>query len=282
MIYLYLILSVALIPFLNNFFEILRQSYSWWLVPVLVVAFFLGFVILHMLWFLITFAFVKLNSDKEKGAKYYRFVLKLTLPLIVKLVRVKINLSGKSIDEVPTDRKMMFVCNHQHDFDPAVIWSVFPENNIGFIGKKEIYKTMPLIAKVMHKLYGLPIDRENNREAAKTIIEAIRYIKNDKASIAIFPEGYVSPKCDLLPFRNGAFKIALKANAPIVVCVLNGTRKIPKRMIWRRSEVDFRIIDVLYPEDYEGMNTNEIGDKIHALMETALTEIKNKQNKCQS
>jgi len=276
MIYFYLVLSVALIPLFNNFFEILQQSYSWWLVPLLVIGFFLVFAIIHLLWFILTFALVSLKSDKEKGARYYRFVLKHTLPLIVSLARVKINFSGMPLDQVPTDRKMLFVCNHQHNFDPAIIWSAFPDNEIGFIGKREIYKTMPFIAKVMHKLYGLPIDRENNREAAKTIIEAIKYIKADKASIALFPEGYTSKKCELLPFRNGAFKIALKTNVPIVVCVLNGTRRIPKRMIWRGCQVDFRVIDILYPKDYEGMNTNELGDKIHGMMEAAFDEIKNK------
>ncbi len=276
MIYVYLVVSALLIPLFNNFWPILRQGYSWWLVPVLLVAFFLGLVILHFAWFLLSFAFVSVKSDQDKGAKYYRFVLKATLPLIVAVARVKINLSGMSPEEVPTDREMLFICNHQHDFDPAIIWSVFPDSNIGFIGKKDIYEKMPLIAKVMHKLYGLPIDRENNREAAKTIIGAIKLLKEKKASIAVFPEGYTSKTCELLPFRNGAFKIALKANTPIVVCAINGTRKIPKRMIWRGCEVDFRIIEVIYPEQFEGMSTNEIGDMIHPKMEKALEELKNK------
>ncbi len=273
MVYVYLIISVALVPVLNNFLPILRQDYSWYLVPLMVAGGFLALVILHLLWFLLSFLFVSLKSDKEKGSRYYRFVLKHTLPLIVTLAGVKINVTGMDLDKIPTDRKMMFVCNHQHDFDPVIIWSVFPENDIGFVGKKEIYKTMPFVAKVMHKLYGLPIDRENNREAAKTIIQAINYIKDDKASIAIFPEGYTSLECKLLPFRNGAFKIALKPKVPIVVCTLNGTREIPKRMIWRGCAVDFKIIDVIYPEDYEGMNTNEIGDKIHDQMQEALREL---------
>ncbi len=274
MVYVYLVISALLVPILNNFLPILRQGYSWWLVPLLIVGGFLALSILHLIWFLLSFLFVSIKSDKEKGSRYYRFVLKHTLPLIVSLARVKINVMGLDVDKVPTDRKMLFVCNHQHDFDPVIIWSVFPNNDIGFIGKKEIYKTMPFIAKVMHKLYGLPIDRENNREAAKTIIEAIKYIKEDKASIAVFPEGYTSLQCKLLPFRNGAFKIALKPKVPIVVCTLNGTREIPKRMIWRGCTVDFKIIDVIYPEDYEGMNTNDIGEKIHNQMQEALTELR--------
>ena len=274
MIYVYLVLSAALVPILNNFFDILKQSYSWWLVPVLFVGFFLGFVLLHAIWLLLSFAFVKLDSNQDKGAKYYRFVLKMTLPLVISLARVKINVSGVPLDSIPTDKKMFFVCNHQHDFDPAVIWSVFPDNEIGYIGKKEIYKTMPFIAKIMHKLYGLPIDRDNNREAAKTIIGAIKLLKEEKASVAIFPEGYTSKKCELLPFRNGAFKIALKAKTPIVVCVLNGTREIPKRMVWRGCEVDFCVVNVINPEEYENMNTNELGDMIYAQMQEALNNLK--------
>ena len=98
------------------------------------------------------------------------------------------------------------------------------------MGKKDIIKKLPLIAKAMQKLYGLFIDRENDREAAKTIIEAIRTLKEQKASIGLFPEGYTSKTCELLPFRNGSFKIALKSKSPIVVCVLNNTRTLPKRI----------------------------------------------------
>ncbi len=274
MIYVYLVLSAALIPILNNFFDILRESYSWWLVPVLFIGFFLGFIILHAIWLVLSFAFVRLDSDQEKGAKYYRFVVKHTLPLVVSLARIKINVSGVPVDGIPSDKKMFFVCNHQHDFDPAVIWSVFPDNEIGYIGKKEIYRTMPFIAKIMHKLYGLPIDRDNNREAAKTIIGAIKLLKEEKASVAVFPEGYTSKKCELLPFRNGAFKVALKAKTPIVVCVLNGTRQIPKRMVWRGCEVDFCVVNVIEPQEYEGMNTNELGDMICAQMQEALGKLK--------
>ncbi len=274
MIYFYLVLSVALVPFLNNFFDILRQEYSWWLAPLLALGLFLALIILHAIWFLLSFAFVRFDSSQDKGAKYYRFVVKVTIPLLISLARVKVNVSGLPIEDVPTNKQMLFVCNHQHDFDPIIIWDVFPNNNIGFIGKKEIYKTMPIIGKVMHKLYGLPIDRESNREAAKTIINAIKFIKEGKASIGIFPEGYTSKTCELLPFRNGAFKIAVKANAPIVVCAISGTQAIPKRMPFRRSKVEFRIINVIYPEEYEGLSTNEIGDMVHIQMENALAEIK--------
>ena len=272
MIYAYLIISALLIPFLNNFFDILRQSYSWWLVPVLFIAFFLGFIILQLLAFVFTIITANLDKETDPWDKPFRFLLKHSLPIIIFFARVKINSSG--LEKLPKDGRMLFVCNHQHDFDPVIMLSCFPDSKIGFIGKKEIYVTMPFIAKAMHRLHGLPIDRENDREAAKTIIKAIKKIKEDKASIALFPEGYVSKSCELLPFRNGSLKIALKTNVPVAVCVINNTRALPKNIFRRKTEVEFRLLDVIYPEQYEGMNTAQLGEIIHKQMEDALKEIR--------
>ncbi len=274
MLYVYLVAAVALIPILNNFFDILRQSYSWWLVPVLIVVFFVGLTVLHLTVLLCSFLFTSFNSPRERGAKYYRFILELSLPMILSIARVKVDVSGMDTENIPKDRRLMFVCNHQHDFDPIIMLSVFKGYKIGFIGKKDIIKKMPLVAKAMHKLYCLFIDRENDREAAKTIIEAIKFIKTDKASIGVFPEGYTSKSCELLPFRNGVFKIALKTNAPIVVCAINNTREIPKNICRKTTHIKLKIEDIIYPENYNGMNTAELSNIVHEKMEKAFNEIK--------
>jgi 1-acyl-sn-glycerol-3-phosphate acyltransferase len=272
MIYFYIVLSAALVPILNNFFEILRQPYSWWIVPVLFIGFILLFIIVQFAIFAAMIQFTNLNKPVDKGERLFRFLLKQSLPIIVKVARVKFNFKG--IEKLPQDTRMLVVCNHQHDFDPAVIISAFPDAHLGFIGKKEIYTTMPFVAKAMHRLRSLPIDRENDREAAKTIIKAIKYIKEDKYSVGIFPEGYASISCELLPLRNGCFKIATKTNVPIVVCAINNTRVLPKRIFRRKSTVELRLLDVLYPEQYEGMSTVEIGDIVHEKMRVALEEMR--------
>lgn len=271
MFYFYLVLSALLIPILNNFFGILGESYSWWLVPVLLVAFFICFLLLHAIVFVLSFLIGGQKNPPGKCAKYYRFLAKITIPLVLKLARVEINVRGMDIDELPKDRRMLFVCNHKHEFDPIIMLKVFEDFELGFIGKKEIFEKMFLVGDVMHKLYSLPIDRENNREAAKTIINAIKILKEDKASMGLFPEGYTNRTEEfLLPFRNGAFKIAYKAQVPIVVCTVNGTRAIPKRMFRKKSEVDFCIADVIYPNEFMDLTTAELGDKIHAIMEQSL------------
>lgn len=273
--YVYLIVSAVLVPILDNFFPILRESYSWWAVPVLFLGIFLLFVILQVILFVCTIQFTNLNKPMPpKLTRFFRIQLKATLPLITTVVRIKIKAVGA--EKVPQDKRFLLVCNHQHDFDPVIIMSTLVNYELAYIGKKEIYTKMRFVGKAMHLMQSLPIDRENDREAAKTIIKATKIIKDDVASVVLFPEGYtnLTPEKGMLPFRNGAFKIAMKANAPIVVSVVNNTRQIPKNMIFRNTYVDFRILDVIYPEDYAEMNTQQLGDLIHKKMSDELAEIR--------
>ncbi len=267
----HLILSIVGVLVADCFFPIFKESYSWWLVPVMLIGIFVCLVIIQALAFVITIAATNLNKP-SKGEKFLRFQAKYFVPVIFKAVRAKVHTEG--MEKLPEDNNILFVCNHQHNVDPAVFYYCFPDKNISFIGKKDIITQIPFIAKAMHKLNSLFIDRENDREAAKTIVAAIKRLKAKENSIGLFPEGYSSKNCELLPFRNGSFKIALKAKVPVAVCVINGTREITKKMFLKRTDITFRLLDVIYPETYENMSTSELGDLIHEQMETALEEIR--------
>ncbi len=273
----YFVLSAVLVLISGNFFPVFKEEYSVWLVPLLLVSIFAVLVILQLLCLVILILSQKAEKKPcDIKERFFRFLLKHSLPIIVFFVGTKINIEGA--EKLPTDKRFFLICNHQHDFDPAVIFSAFPDSKISFIGKKEILSEMKFISKAMSLLSCLFIDREHDREAAKTIISAINYLKSDERSIALFPEGYTSKTDELLPFRNGSLKIALKSKVPLVVCVLNNTKAITKNMFRRKTVVEFKLIDVIYPEDYEGMNTTELGSIVHNKMSQALEEFKQKKS----
>ena len=265
MLYVYLVAAAAAVPLLNNFLPILRHDYSVWLVPLVFIGVFLFLVIIHLLLFVICGYSVSLDKPAGKGSRFYRGIVKLTLPMLFTLLRVKVESTGteKTSGVYPA----MLVCNHLNNIDPAVILKELPDLRLGFIGKKEIYTEMPFVARYMHKLNCLPIDRENNREAAKTIIEAIRLIKAETVSMGIFPEGYTSLDGKLHPFRNGAFKIATKARCPIVVCTLLGTPEAMKNLFRRKNTIYFDVLEVIPAQEVASMTTAEISERIHAEMQ---------------
>ena len=146
-----------------------------------------------------------------------------------------------------------------------------PWADLAFIAKKEAFK-IPIVSQVMHQVLCLPIDRDNDREALKTILKAIELLKQNKASIAVFPEGGTNRTGEmLLPFRNGAFKIAQKAQVPIVVCALTNSGAIKKNMFRRRTDVYLDVIDVLQPDDFCAEKTPEIGEQTRKIMASGIT-----------
>lgn len=271
--YFYLVASAALLLILNNFFEIFSKEYSFWLVPVLFIGFVLAFIILQLLTVVVMVWTTSLKKEAKKCSRFFRELATATVQLFVKVARIKINTENTE-EMLDKSRHYLFVCNHQHDLDPVIIYNTFPDCEIGFIGKKEIYKTMPFIARAMHKLNSLPIDRENDRAAAKTIVSAVKLLKSGTASIALFPEGYTSRTGELLPLRNGSLKVAMKASAPIAVCVLNNTRSIMKNLFRRKTVVEFRLLDVITRDRYENLTSTELGNIIYEQMEKALSEIR--------
>ncbi len=261
MLYFYIVASAVLTLLADIPFDIFRESYSWYLVPLMLLGFFLCFILLHCAVFALMIVCTNLKKEARDTA-FFRFVVKHFLRVAFKLARLTVHSSG--LEKIPQDERFVLVSNHIHDFDPAVILHEVPDSRLAFIAKKEVYDLYPFVFKALHKMHGLPIDRENNREAAKTVISATKLIKDDKNSVAVFPEGYVSLSGELLPIRNGALKIATKTESKIVVCSMWGNKNIVKNMFRRRHHVYFDVIDVI--DTAGNSHTAELGDKIHAMM----------------
>lgn len=128
------------------------------------------------------------------------------------------------LENIPTDRPVLFIGNHRSMLDVVVCGSVIPVP-VGFISKIELEK-IPLLHMQMKDINCLFLDRSDDRKALKTILKAIELVKGGQ-SMFIFPEGTRSKEeGKFLPFHAGSFKIATKAKAPIVPVTIVGTGDI--------------------------------------------------------
>lgn len=159
----------------------------------------------------------------EEDSKTARRVLYLYEELGPGLLQVKIHTTG--LEKLPREGRFLLVCNHLSLLDPLILHIHTKKSQLAFISKRENDRLI-LVNKLMHKTLCQPINRENDREALKTILKCVDILKTDRASIAVFPEGYTSRTGHLQPFRNGVFKIAQKAKVPIVICTLRGAAPI--------------------------------------------------------
>ena len=208
------------------------------------------------------------KKPQEKDSCFHRNLIHLYVDAILTIGRVKVTTRG--MEQLPESGRFMLVSNHRDNIDPAFLLTCFRKSQLAFVSKREVQGFF-LVGKLMHKILCQPINRENDREALKTILKCVEIIKEDKASIAVFPEGYIHDDRKLHHFRPGVFKIAMKTKVPIVVCTLRGTHEVlPRFMRLKSSEAEVRLLKVVYPEEYEGMTTVELSNQIYEMMASDL------------
>ena len=241
------------------------KSLSWlWLLPVgfLVSLLILAFVFFMVLW--LCCAFVDIEKPQERDSKFHRFMVIHTAQLVHTILRMRMHTEG--LEQIPKDGRFLLVCNHINDLDPVTLLAHFKKSQLAFISKRE-NGDMFIVGKIMHKIQCQRINRENDKEALRTIINCIKIIQEDKASIAVFPEGYISKDGLLHPFRSGVFKIAQKANVPIVVCTVKNTNKVFRNIKkLKATDVHLHLVKVLQPEELAGKTAVEVGELVHSLM----------------
>ena len=85
------------------------------------------------------------------------------------------------------------------------------------MAKKEL-QWSPLLGQFMTLAGAVFVDRGNNARAVRSLTAAGEVMKERHSSLWLFPEGTRSmrPYSDMLPFKKGAFHLAVKAGVPIV------------------------------------------------------------------
>ena len=137
---------------------------------------------------------------------------------------IKVEVIGK--ENIPQNQAVLYIGNHRSYFDILITY-IQCQNLTGYIAKKEMDKA-PLLNIWMRYLHCLFLDRKNIKEGLKVILSAIEKVKSG-ISICIFPEGTRSKNArqsDLLEFHEGSFKIAQRAQCPVVPMVLSNTSEI--------------------------------------------------------
>ena len=180
-----------------------------WQVPVFFLGSFLALVVLFLLVVLVSCLFVDPKKLLEKPSGYFRFLLNEFCRIALALGGVHVNVTG--LEKVPRKGRFLLVSNHRFAFDPIVFYAVMPWAELAFLSKKENFSIF-IVAQVMREVLCLPVDRNNDRESLKSILKAIQFIKDDKASIAVFPEGGTN-KTDapLLPYPSWSARWSIPA-----------------------------------------------------------------------
>lgn len=143
---------------------------------------------------------------------------------ILLIAGVRVSIYGKEL--LDKKENYIFISNHQSYFDIPVLMQAVP-NNIRFIYRSSLTR-IPIFGWGMYLSGYIPINRENPREAIKSLRKASEKIKKG-ISVVVFPEGTRSSDGELGVFKRGMFVFAEEANVKLVPTSITGSYNILQR-----------------------------------------------------
>ncbi|VDB97145.1 unnamed protein product [Peniophora sp. CBMAI 1063] len=170
-------------------------------------------------------------------------------------------------------RPSVLVGNHQSMFDILYLGRIFPLR-ASIMAKKEL-QWMPLLGQFLTASGAVFVDRGNNAKAVRSLAAAGEAMRERGTSLWLFPEGTRSMRQyhDMLPFKKGAFHLAVQAGVPIVPVVCENYWRIYRQGVFDEGVLK---IKVLPPIPTTGLTTADVGDlaeRVREQMVAALREI---------
>ena len=164
----FLIISIAITLLIS------LGTLAFWQALLLFVGVYLVVNIVFILAAFFTSFLVDTKKPIEKELPICRLATISVFGLLCDYLGLRVTVEGEEL--LPKDEKYLIVCNHRSGFDPVVMMRELRRHKVSFIAKPSIM-ALPFIGKIAYGIGCLAIDRENDRNALKTILTAANYLK---------------------------------------------------------------------------------------------------------
>ena len=139
----------------------------------------------------------------------------------VRLARIRVQVAGR---ELIPERPCIFMANHVSNLDPPILLPLLPFRTAFFI-KRSLLK-IPVVGLGMRLAGFIPVDRDGRLESARESVQAASNVLASGVNVSTFPEGTRSRTGRLLPFKKGAFYLAMESGAPVIPVSIWGSEQM--------------------------------------------------------
>lgn len=232
---------------------------------ILTALFLVVFLILSIPVFLFEYLLGKVNHRAMVASS--QFIVVNAFRIILFISGVKRTVIGR--ENVPKNEAVLYIANHRSYFDVPVAYASIPTLT-GFMAKKEI-KKIPLLSTWMTLLQCLFLDRDDIKQGLKTVLKAIEQVKAGY-SVFISPEGTRNQETEMLPFKEGSFKIAEKTGCAIIpVAISNTDAAFERQAPWIHSaHVVIEYGKPIYPKELEKEQLKHLGSHVQGIIREML------------
>ena len=248
------ILIWALISFLYSLISTNPWLWFLWITLGLITT-----LVLFVGWiYLIVLPIIKRMNPNNKLKIFYTIHI---LKMINLVCGVKVKVEG--LENLTKETKVLYVSNHKSMLDPVIIYEALKCKGPTPAAKSDLWDIKPLLP-FLNAFRVIKINRSSDREAAKSIVEGIKYMKEGNG-IILFPEGGIKTREveQMVSIKPGAYKLAIKSEAVIQPIALIGNSLISKRKFLQPlTTVIVRVLPAITYDEYKDLNTHELAYKV--------------------
>lgn len=148
-------------------------------------------------------------------------ILKIIRPIVIIIFKLLFKLESHGLENIPAKGPVLVTPNHITYIDPFLVGALI-KRRIYFMTWDEVFR-IPVVGKVADWFGAFPVKLEGHDRFA--IKRTQDYLKDGQV-VGIFPEGGRTTSGKLDPFKQGAFRLAMRAGVPIVPVTINGAYDI--------------------------------------------------------
>jgi 1-acyl-sn-glycerol-3-phosphate acyltransferase len=169
-------------------------------------------------------------------------------------------------------RPYVAVSNHESVADIFLI-SHLPWE-MKWLSKEAIFR-IPVMGWMMRMAGDISV-RRSDRMSRVDALEQCRDRLARKVSVMIFPEGTRSRTEELLPFKDGAFRLAVETGAPILPMVVAGTRDAIRKgsLVFGRAVAEVRVLEPIPTEGLSLADVPRLREEVRALIDRARADLR--------
>ncbi len=177
----------------------------------------------------------------------------------------------------PADPRRPYVVVSNHEsFTDILLLSHLPWE-MKWLSKAEIMR-IPFLGWCMRLAGDIPIWRGKVDSARDAMARSLEVLKR-RVSVLIFPEGTRSTSGEMLPFKDGAFRLAITAGVPVLPLVVTGTKNALAKHDWRMNPAD-ATVTVLEPIETTGLTLDDVGalkERVRAVIAQARERLRRRE-----
>ncbi|XP_029776876.1 1-acyl-sn-glycerol-3-phosphate acyltransferase beta [Suricata suricatta] len=179
----------------------------------------------------------------------------------------------KGRQKLEVDHPCVIISNHQSILDMMGLMEALPQRCVQ-IAKRELLFTGP-VGLIMYLGGVFFINRQRSRTAVTVMAEVGQRMLRENLKVWIYPEGTRNDNGDLLPFKKGAFYLAIEAQVPVIPVVYSSFSSFydHRTKLFTSGTIKVEVLDAIPTSGLTVADVPKLMDTCHQAMRTTFLRI---------